>query len=119
MLHAAPGYAGRLYDRLAAHFGADHVFMDVQGIEPGVDFVDAIERALGSCEIMIVLIGKDWLTADSAGRRRLDDPNDFVRVETATALARGIRVVPVLVEGAEMPRGGQNSSAPPALYFSS
>jgi len=101
----APGYAGRLYDRLAAHFGADHVFMDVQGIEPGVDFVDAIERALGSCEIVIVLIGKDWLAADSAGRRRLDDPNDFVRVETATALARGIRVVPVLVEGAEMPRG--------------
>jgi hypothetical protein len=101
----APGYAGRLYDRLAAHFGADHVFMDVQGIEPGVDFVDAIERALGSCEILIVLIGKDWLAADSAGRRRLDDPNDFVRVETATALARGIRVVPVLVEGAEMPRG--------------
>jgi TIR domain/PASTA domain len=101
----APGYAGRLYDRLAAHFGADHVFMDVQGIEPGVDFVDAIERALGSCEILIVLIGKDWLVADSAGRRRLDDPNDFVRVETATALARGIRVVPVLVEGAEMPHG--------------
>src|ERR1700687_4949301 len=101
----APGYAGRLYDRLAAHFGADHVFMDVQGIEPGVDFVDAIERALGSCEIVIVLIGKDWLAADSAGRRRLDDPNDFVRVETATALARGIRVVPVLVEGAVMPRG--------------
>ena len=101
----APGYAGRLYDRLAAHFGADHVFMDVQGIEPGVDFVDAIERALGSCEILIVLIGKDWLAADNAGRRRLDDPNDFVRVETATALARGIRVVPVLVEGAVMPRG--------------
>jgi hypothetical protein len=101
----APGYAGRLYDRLAAHFGAEHVFMDVQGIEPGVDFVDAIERALGSCEILIVLIGKDWLAADKAGRRRLDDPNDFVRVETATALGRGIRVVPVLVEGAEMPRG--------------
>jgi hypothetical protein len=101
----APGYAGRLYDRLAAHFGADHVFMDVQGIEPGVDFVDAIERALASCEILIVLIGKDWLAPDSAGRRRLDDPNDFVRVETATALARGIRVVPALVEGAEMPRG--------------
>src|SRR3984893_8682670 len=101
----APGYAGRLYDRLAAHLGADHVFMDVQGIEPGVDFVDATDRAFGSFEILIVLIGKDWLAADSAGRRRLDDPNDFVRVETATALARGIRVVPVLVEGAEMPRG--------------
>lgn len=100
----APGYAGRLYDRLAAHFGADRVFMDVQGIEPGVDFVEVIERALGSCEILIVLIGKDWLATDSAGRRRLDDPGDFVRLETATALARGIRVVPVLVEGAEMPR---------------
>ena len=100
----APGYAGRLYDRLAAHFGADRVFMDVQGIEPGVDFVDAIERALSSCEILIVLIGKDWLATDVAGRRRLDDPADFVRLETATALARGIRVVPVLVEGAEMPR---------------
>jgi TIR domain/PASTA domain len=101
----APGYAGRLYDRLAAHFGADHVFMDVQGIEPGVDFVDAIEHALASCKIVIVLIGKDWLAADNTGRRRLDDPSDFVRIETATALARGIRVVPVLVEGAEMPRG--------------
>ena len=103
----APGYAGRLYDRLTAHFGAERVFMDVQGIEPGVDFVDAIERALGSCKILIVLIGKDWLAIDSAGRRRLDDPADFVRLETATALARGIRVVPVLVEGAEMPRADQ------------
>jgi len=103
----APGYAGRLYDRLAAHFGADRVFMDVQGIEPGVDFVEAIEGALASCEILIVLIGKDWLAADSAGRRRLDDPTDFVRLETATALARGIRVVPVLVEGAVMPRSDQ------------
>jgi hypothetical protein len=81
----APGYAGRLYDRLTAHFGAARVFMDVQGIEPGVDFVDAIERALGSCKILIVLIGKDWLAVDSAGRRRLDDPADFVRLETATA----------------------------------
>src|SRR5438067_10074126 len=83
------GYAGRLYDGLAAHFGSDRVFMDVQGIEPGVDFVEAIERALSSCEILIVLIGKDWLAADSAGRRRLDDPADFVRLETASALARG------------------------------
>src|ERR1700758_3498680 len=104
----AAGYAGRLYDRLAAHFSADRVFMDVQGIEPGVDFVEAIERALGSCEILIVLIGKDWLAAaDTAGRRRLDDPTDFVRLETATALNRGIRVVPVLVEGVAMPRAEQ------------
>jgi len=99
------GYAGRLYDRLAAHFGADRVFMDVEGIEPGVDFVDAIERAVASCEVLIVIIGNEWLAANSAGKRRLDDPKDFVRIETAAALARGIRVVPVLVEDAAMPRG--------------
>jgi hypothetical protein len=68
------GYAGRLYDRLAAHFGADRVFMDVEGIEPGVDFVDAIERAVASCEVLIVIIGNEWLAANSAGKRRLDDP---------------------------------------------
>jgi hypothetical protein len=103
----AAGYAGRLYDRLAAHFGDERVFMDVEGIEPGADFVDAIERAVGSCEALIVIIGSEWLGTDSAGRRRLDDPADFVRLETATALARGIRVVPVLVEGAVMPRADQ------------
>jgi len=103
----AAGYAGRLYDRLAAHFGDERVFMDVEGIEPGADFFDAIERAVGSCEALIVIIGKEWLAADNAGHRRLDDPADFVRLETATALARGIRVVPVLVEGAAMPRADQ------------
>jgi PASTA domain-containing protein/TIR domain-containing protein len=103
----AAGYAGRLYDRLAAHFGDERVFMDVEGIEPGADFFEAIERAVGSCEALIVMIGNEWLTADSAGHRRLDDPADFVRLETATALARGIRVVPVLVDGAVMPRADQ------------
>ncbi len=103
----AAGYAGRLYDRLAAHFGDERVFMDVEGIEPGADFVDAIERAVGSCEALIVIIGSEWLGTDNAGRRRLDDPADFVRLETATALARGIRVVPVLVDGAVMPRADQ------------
>src|SRR4051794_19678564 len=97
------GYAGRLYDRLAGHFGADRVFMDVEGIEPGLDFVDAIERAVGSCEVLIVIIGPGWLATDSAGKRRLDDPKDFVRIETGAALARHIRVVPVLVDKAAMP----------------
>jgi len=101
------GYAGRLYDRLAGHFGADRVFMDVEGIEPGVDFVDAIERAVASCEVLIVIIGNEWLGAGSGGARRLDDPKDFVRIETAAALARGIRVVPLLVEDAPMPRAEQ------------
>lgn len=99
------GYAGRLYDRLAAHFGTARVFMDVEGIEPGIDFVNAIEDAVGSCRVLIVVIGDEWTDAvDAAGRRRLEDPNDFVRLETAAALKRGIRVVPVLVGGAVMPR---------------
>ncbi len=99
------GYAGRLYDRLIPHFGAERVFMDVEGIEPGADFVTAIEDAVGSCRVLIVIIGDEWLTTlDGAGRRRLDDPHDFIRLETVTALKRGIRVVPVLVGGALMPR---------------
>ena len=99
------GYAGRLHDRLAAHFGAERVFMDVEGIEPGVDFVDAIEQAVSSCRVLIVMIGDEWATAtDASGRRRLDDPKDFVRLETAAALQRGIRVVPVLVGHAVMPQ---------------
>lgn len=99
------GYAGRLYDRLATHFGTERVFMDVEGIEPGADFVNAIEEAVSSCRVLIVMIGDEWTHGtDAAGRRRLDDPNDFVRLETSAALQRGIRVVPVLVGGAVMPR---------------
>jgi hypothetical protein len=78
--------------------------MDVVGIEIGVDFVEAIERAVGSCDVLLVMLGRGWLTATApTGARRLDDPNDFVRIETATALKRNVRVVPVLVEGATMP----------------
>ncbi len=99
------GYAGRLYDRLVAVFGPERVFMDVEGIEPGLDFVEAIEDAVSSCRVLIAVIGDEWTTAaDAAGRRRLDDPNDFIRLETGAALKRGIRVVPVLVGGALMPQ---------------
>lgn len=99
------GYAGRLYDRLVSHFGADRVFMDVEGIEPGLDFVEAIEQAVGSCRVLIAVIGDEWATTtDASGRRRLDDPNDFIRLETGSALQRRIRVVPVLVGGAVMPQ---------------
>ncbi|HSX92712.1 MAG TPA: toll/interleukin-1 receptor domain-containing protein, partial [Hydrogenophaga sp.] len=101
----ASGYAGRLYDRLKAHFGDDRVFMDVAEIEPGTDFVEAIERAVGSCRVLIVLIGDEWLAMrDAQGQRRLDDPQDFIRLEVATALRRGIRVVPVVLDRATMPR---------------
>jgi hypothetical protein len=97
------GYAGRLYDRLNARF-TGRIFMDVVGLEPGMDFVSEIERAVGSCQVLIALIGKQWLSvADSAGRRRLDRSDDFVRLEIATALRRRICVIPVLVGDALCP----------------
>ncbi|ABB31433.1 PASTA domain containing protein [Geobacter metallireducens RCH3] len=98
------GHAGRVYDRLRERFGRDRVFMDVSAIEPGVDFVEAIDRAVGSCAVLLVIIGRRWIDCtDAAGRRRLDDPRDFIRLEVGTALRRNIRVVPVLVQDAAMP----------------
>jgi len=98
------GHAGRLRDRLTVHFGDDQIFRDIETIDPGEDFVEVVEDALGSCEVLIALIGKQWLTiTDAEGRRRLDDPKDLVRLEIATALKRDIRVIPVLVGGATKP----------------
>lgn len=98
-------HAGRLADRLVAEFGEQGVFMDVDTIEPGADFVDYIDDAVGSCDVLIALIGDEWLECrDDIGNRRLDDPEDFVRLEVAAGLERDIRVVPVLVEGAVMPK---------------
>jgi hypothetical protein len=99
------GYAGRLYDRLSVHFGDERIFMDVDTIEPGVDFVQEIEKAVNSCDVLPALIGPLWLTAtDKQGKLRLENPEDFVRLEIAAALERGIRVIPVLVQGASMPQ---------------
>jgi hypothetical protein len=100
----APHLAGRLYDRLGEHFGQERVFMDVDSIEPGLDFGEIIERAVSSSAVMLVLIGDKWLTTtDPRGRQRLDNPDDYVRLEIEAALGREIRVIPVLVEGAAMP----------------
>jgi formylglycine-generating enzyme required for sulfatase activity len=98
------GHAGRLYDRLTTHFGEDQIFMDIDQIEPGEDFVQVIEDAVGSCGILLALIGRSWLTSRDEAGRRLDNPKDFVRLEIAIALNRDIRVIPVLVQGALMPR---------------
>ena len=96
--------AGWLYDRLADHYGDGQVFKDVDSIELGDDFVDVITRAVGSCDVLVALIGDQWLTiTDKHGRRRLDDPHDFVRLEIEAALARNVRVIPILVDGARMP----------------
>jgi hypothetical protein len=96
--------AGRLYDRLADRFGEGQVFMDVDTIKPDVDFAEEISRAVAACTVLVAVIGPDWLTAaDERGRRRLDDPDDFVRLEIEAALARGMQVIPIQVEGAVMP----------------
>jgi hypothetical protein len=101
----AEGQAGRLFADLTHHFGEDAVFMDVAAIEPGRDFRRAIDQQVASCGVLLALIGKRWVTArNESGARRLDDPMDFVRLETASALKRDIPVIPVLVQGATMPR---------------
>lgn len=99
------GQAGRLFQDLSDAFGSDTVFMDVSGIEPGIDFRRAIEKQTASCGVLLALIGRNWLTVTNPdGKRRLDDSNDVVRFETASALRRDIPVIPVLVQGARMPR---------------
>src|SRR4030095_14830730 len=104
----AEGQAGRLFDDLVMNFGEGSVFMDVAGIEPGRDFRRVIDEHVASCGVLLAMIGKSWIDAkDDSGRRRLDDPMDFVRLETASALKRDIPVVPVLVHGARMPRAEQ------------
>jgi tetratricopeptide (TPR) repeat protein len=105
--------AGWLFERLAEHFGRDRVFKDVDSLEPGDDFVEVITAALSSCSVLVAVIGKRWLTiTDEHGRRRLDDPSDFVRLEIEAALSRDVRIVPVLVDRAGMPR---SADLPPGL----
>src|SRR5262249_16845701 len=97
-------HAGRLYDRLTAHFGEGQVFIDIDQIEPGEDFVEAINRKVSACDIAIVAIGPDWLGAtDASGKRRLDGEEDFGRIAIVTALRRKSRLTPVRVGGARMP----------------
>lgn len=100
----AAGHAGRLTDALEAVLGDDAVFQDVEAIAPGKDFIAEIDAALARSQALLVVIGPRWLDArDAGGERRLDDPQDFVRLEITRALERGIRVLPVLVGGAKMP----------------
>ncbi len=100
----ADGHAGRMRDWLVRRFGERQVFLDVAGIEPGEDFVDKLAAKVGECDVLLAIVGRHWLTvADSAGRPRLHDPQDWVRLEIQMALERGVTVVPVLVSGARMP----------------
>jgi WD40 domain-containing protein/TIR domain-containing protein len=101
-----PGFAHALYARLEQAFPAKQLFIDVEGGLPaGVDFVEVLEAQVAQCDVLLALIGQEWLTArDDTGGRRLDSPDDFVRIEIESALRLGKRVIPVLVNKAEMPR---------------
>jgi hypothetical protein len=106
--HECAQSAGRLFDWLEREFGSDHVLMDLE-FEPGVDFIDEIERAVGACRVFLAVIGPTWSrVVGDTGEPRLDDPHDLVRREVEVAL-RGtdIRVIPVLVQGARMPTAAE------------
>ena len=98
------GWTGRLADRLKERFGPNSIFIDIDTIEPGADFTEALRKAVGSCDVLLAVIGPRWsMVTDKTGKPRLHDSSDWIRVEIAAALTRKIRVIPVLVGGATMP----------------
>jgi TIR domain len=98
------GFAGRIYDRLKNSLGHESVFIDVDNIPMGLDFVEVLSDRVGRCDALIAVIGRKWIaSADKANRRRLDDSNDYVRIEIEAALSRNVPVIPVLIDGAVMP----------------
>lgn len=107
-------YTGRIYDRLVNAFGVRHVFKDVEDIPPGEDFRSVLDKALTVADVVLIVIGPQWLMiTDDEGKRRLNDPTDFVRIEVETALKRNdVLVIPVLVNNAVMPSA---EALPPAL----
>ncbi len=102
-------YTGRIYDRVVAAFGEKNIFKDVEDIPAGMDFREVLDRALTASDVVLVIIGQQWLyVSDDRGKRRLADPNDFVRLEVETALSRSdVLVIPVLINNAAMPTADQ------------
>jgi len=96
------GHAGRLFDHLSLRFGRDLIFQDFDDIKLGTDFLQVIQTAIKACDIMLVLIGPLWIE-DAEGRRRLDDPEDVLRLEVSEALKGDKTVIPILLGGAAMP----------------
>src|SRR6185437_6808061 len=98
------GHVGRLHDALSARFGSQRIFVDIDHIGAGQDFVQVVDDAVARCAVLLVVIGKRWAGTGRIGKRRIDNPGDFVRLEVAGGLRRqGLRVIPVLVGGATMP----------------
>ena len=105
------GVAGRIYDRLRGHFGPDSVFFDVDSVPLGVDFQEHIESVLSHCDVFLAVIGPDWAGQINTGRR-IDDPEDWVRIEIEAALKQGLPVIPVLIDHTRMP---SKADLPPSL----
>src|SRR5215831_11461240 len=102
------GHAGRVHDRLEREFGRDLLFMDVDAVPLGVNFVKVLGEEVAKCDVLLAVIGPNWLNArDEEGNRRLDNPHDFVRVEIGAALQRSIPVIPILLDGAKVPKPSQ------------
>jgi hypothetical protein len=101
--------AREIYRSLLQVLPRDHVFMDIDTIPMGADYIAVLEAWVDQCDILLALIGPGWVDATDpkTGRRRLDNPNDFVRIEIRKGLARGIPVVPVLLDGAQLPDAGR------------
>jgi hypothetical protein len=99
------GHAGRVRDRLAPEFGRSRIFMDVAGIRPGAPFAKVLRDKVAACDVLLALIGPRWIDArDKDGNRRLDSTADYVRIEIALALRIDIPVIPILLDGATIPR---------------
>jgi TIR domain len=97
------GYARAIHEQLVKRFAKDRVFMDVDSIEPGLPFDQVIKQAVERCDVLLAVIGKEWMAQKTGSGPRIDDPKDFVRIEIAAALSGNVRVIPVLLDGASMP----------------
>ncbi len=99
--------ARAIHDRVVQRLERDNVFLDVDNIDLGVDWFNVLTDRVGACDALVAVIGRNWISAEKDGLRRLDDPDDFVRIEIEAALKRGVRVIPVLVDGAAMPKASE------------
>ncbi|MGH6622879.1 MAG: toll/interleukin-1 receptor domain-containing protein, partial [Burkholderiaceae bacterium] len=108
---------GRIYDRLIQRFNRQQIFKDVDSIPLGVDFRSHLGNVVGRCDLLLAVIGPQWLAVVGPNGRRLDDPSDFVRIEIEAALARNIPVIPVLVGGAELPAERELPASLAALTY--
>src|SRR5947207_15011376 len=116
--HDTAYVAATLNDKLQQHFGPNSVFFDVDNIPLGVDFREHIGNAVGQCDVLLVIVGDQWLgPLNSQGKRRIDDPSDYVRIEIESALKRNIPIIPVLVEEATMPAPADLPDAIQSLAF--